>query len=137
MPERTKFAVVGRNLLLSVAVGTLPITGCVEVEPVPAENANMIPATRAEKAKYEIALRARNAEQATEFMISYPESELIRPILASMAASEIRRIPKSAVNGVDPDVLLTLPDRVKRLLGLSSIAPSIGSTSSGSDGYSG
>ena len=135
MTDRKSVTNLGRKLLMGVAVGTLPLAGCV---PAPAEETAgpVIYVSSAEKALYERALAARNAELATEFVCTHPESKLIRPLLSAMEPSELRRITAECVGKIDADVKDSLSARVKRSIGLLSPI-TVGQSDGQSDGYSG
>lgn len=135
MTEKKSAAALGRRLLMGVAVGTLPLVGCVPAMDVTGDPA-VIEVSAAEKALYERALAARSAEAASRFARTFPSSELIPFLFSTLPASELGRIPASTVEKIDPDVRDDLPRRVKKALGLTQervISPS----NNDSDGYSG
>lgn len=119
MKKGSALSHVGRGLLLGVAVGALPIAGCTEY-PDSLRYLTMTPVTTGEKQLYEQARASQNPELVSQFLVEYPSSRLIRNLLLSLDPAELQRISPSAVAGVDPDILASLPPSVRMQLGLSA-----------------
>ncbi len=140
MPKPISIGRVGRNLLLSVAVGTLPLAGCVNGVGHPTSDRQVLRAsTQAEKSAYLSARSTSNPGEVGIFLCDYPRSELIRSLLTSIPPSDLQRVDPSCVRRVAPEVLETLPTSVRRQLGLLTATPAVVRSNSvlDRDGYSG
>lgn len=118
MTKRVQLFRVGRGLLLSVAVGTLPIAGCAEY-PDSLKQLTIHNVGADEKLLYERAIETSNPVIVSSFLSKYPESRLIRSLLTSLSPEELQRVSPAAVDGVDPDILASLPRAVRLQLGVN------------------
>lgn len=117
MTERKSLSNAGRGLLMSVAVGTLPIAGCVQVAP----SATRLPSgdisvSVSEKEFYDRAVATGDPAIVSQYIAKYPDSALIPSVLASMSPSQVQRISNAAACGIDTEVLAQIPQSIRRQL---------------------
>lgn len=96
-----------RNLLLSIAVSTLPLAGC----DLPAQNTP-------EQALYHRVIKTQSPDLAIEFLKKYPDSPLVRGVLTSLPPDALKRIPPAVIRLIPEATLASLPPDVRALLGL-------------------
>ena len=116
MTKRVPLSRVGRGLLLSVAVGSLPLAGCTDIPD--SLKWRTVDYSASEKALYDQAIASSDPATVSRFLSSYPRSSLIRPLLVSLSPAELQRVSPSAVNQVDPNILASLPPKIRLQLGI-------------------
>lgn len=144
MARRPSIGGVGRKLLLSAAMGTLPLAGCTGYPGSMAVGSpNVIRVTPAEKALYDEARSTADPAVVSRFLAAYPGSRLIPGLLSSLPPSVLQRVSRAAVAGVDPAVLDDVPASILQQLNVASAAapppppPTTSVRPGGGDGYAG
>lgn len=105
-------AVFSKTLLLTIAVGTLPIAGC-----------DAVVIDQQLQAEYEQALATRTAASAADFIRENPDDYRVRGVLLNLPARELRRIPRSVVTLIPESTLARLPQSVLANLGIRPGTP--------------
>ncbi len=142
MAKPVKSRGLGKNLLLSVAVGAVPLVGC---GPTPSDNLVVAPsgpiaASPEELALFRQASQTGNPTVIANYLRSYPDSRLVRNLLTELPPDTLRLIDNGAVTGVNASILRTLPLDIRSALRLGTLD---GPTSADdaaripSDGYAG
>lgn len=114
---------MSKKLLLSVALGTTPIVGAMQVEAQ--QNVN---------AQFEQAAQTGDPALINEFLLQNPNSPLVRQLLTNLPPETLEFIDPSAVDAISPAIINGLPAATRSALGATApLAPSNAPT----DGYGG
>jgi hypothetical protein len=102
----------GRALLLSAAIATLPLAGCVPYG-----------YSDEQHRAYSAAFVSKSPAEASDFIRRYPDSPLVRDLLVGLPASTVKRLAPDAVKAISPSIIRTLPPDVLALLKLAAPKP--------------
>lgn len=123
MAKPVKSRSLGKNLLLSVAVGAVPLVGC---GPVPSsdlvvEPSGPITASPEELALFRQASQTGNPVTIENYLRTYPDSQLVRNLLTELPPDTLRLIDAAALTGVNATILRTLPLETRSALRLRNV----------------
>lgn len=150
MAKPVKSRILGKNLLLSVAMGSVPIVGA---GPVVAQEAEELVIAQAEipaeiQAQFDAAAQSGDPALISQFILDNPTSGLVRRLLVNLPPETLEFINPAALAAISPTVARSLPPGTRVALGLDTVEggsdgdaaddPSSGSTvSTAADGYAG
>lgn len=121
MAKSVRSRVLGKNLLLSVAIGATPIVGCGPAPAPPTDRAAAVEhrITPEERQEFERAAQSGNVRLINQFLRGHPDSRLVRRLLINLPPETLQLINRSAVASVDDSILRSLPPSVRLALGLA------------------
>jgi hypothetical protein len=137
MAKPVKSGRLGRNLLIGVALGTVPIVGCApRSAPLDAPTGAITTVQPEERALFDQASQSGNIALIDRFLRTYPESPLVRRLLVNLPPETLGQIDRTSLVRLNAPTIRSLPPDIRLALGLAIPATKGGSGAS-SDGYAG
>ncbi|MEM9344736.1 MAG: hypothetical protein AAGA87_16980 [Pseudomonadota bacterium] len=123
MDKSAKTRQLGRKLLLTAAIGTLPLAGCVPEVPVEGAPGGATVTVSAQEADlYRAARSQQTAASVNSYLISYSNSVLVPSLLSSMPVTTLRQVDRSLAAQIPATTLAALPAAVRSALGVGAAA---------------
>ncbi|MEM9032127.1 MAG: hypothetical protein AAGB18_05725 [Pseudomonadota bacterium] len=122
MAKPVKSRVLGKNLLLSVAIGATPIVGAAqEVAPqgdeVVLAQANV---SGEERSAFDRAAQTGSTALINQFLRQYPNSSLVPQLLQNLPPETLQFVDRGALASISPSSLRSLSPDVRAAIGFES-----------------
>ena len=115
-----KSRVLGKNLLLSVAIGATPIVGAAQ-EAAPQDGEIVLAqaqVTGEEQAAFDRAAQTGSTALINQFLRQYPNSPLVKDLLENLPPATLQFVDKAALASLSPASIRSLPLDIRSSLGI-------------------
>ena len=123
MDKSSKTRRIGKALLLSAAVGTLPLAGCAPQITDADDATGSITVSATEADLYRAARDQRNVQAVTAYLQNYPNSQLVSSLLPRVPVATLRQIDRSVVAQIPQATVASLPSNTRAALGAGPTPP--------------
>lgn len=120
MAKPAKSRALGKKLLLGVVIGSAPIVGAspTAAQDLTSETLAQADVSQEERAFFELAANSGEPARINTFLNAYPDSTLVRQLLANLPPETLSLVEREAVTRVNPTVLRGLSVGTRQSLGL-------------------
>jgi hypothetical protein len=135
---------LGKKLLLGVVIGSAPIVGSTPAvaQDRAAETLAQADISQEERALFDLAAKSGDPARINAFLNAYPDSRLVRQLLANLPPETLGLVERESITRVNPTVLRGLSIGRRQSLGLGDWSsereeqgPSVSQSRALSDGY--